>query len=109
VQRPVGRQVRDRRPALEIRIDADERFRPEAIRRVDLLDLRKDVVRTYLSEGTRKALVVAYKRTVQVKYVHDISPGMEALGPILISKSHAGRKAAQAIIGAVHQGAGHEK
>ena len=64
MQRSVGRQIRDRCAALEIRIDADERFGPEAIRRVDLLDLRDGCPAPESGEGTSKALVVAYERAI---------------------------------------------
>jgi len=70
VKRAVGSEIVDRDTALEVRIDADERLRPEPIACVDLLDLRPDVRRSDLGERARKALVIVHERSIKVEYIH---------------------------------------
>jgi hypothetical protein len=56
VQRPSRHQSIDRRSTLEARIDADQRFRPEAVDGVKLLDLLLDVgVRIRVNERANRS------------------------------------------------------
>jgi hypothetical protein len=64
------------RTPLEMGIDADERSGPKPVARVQRLDLRSDILCTNLGERTRKALVVAEERTVELKYVHNFFPSL---------------------------------
>src|SRR6476620_5311480 len=70
----VGGAIGDRGATFKIGIDADERLGPEPVAGVDLLDLRPDIVGTDLRERTRKPLVVAHERTIQIENIHCSTP-----------------------------------
>src|SRR6516162_10053841 len=54
-----------------MRIDGDQRLRPEAPARVDRVDLVSDIRRADLGERARKARVVLNECAIQVKNIHD--------------------------------------
>lgn len=57
-------------PRLKVGVDADERFRPEAIRCIDRLNLGSHLHSPDLRKRARKADAVAHDRAIEVEYVH---------------------------------------
>jgi len=61
VDRRFANECVDRDISLEIRVQADERLRPELARRIDRLDLCPDIGGADLREGSRETRVVVHE------------------------------------------------
>jgi hypothetical protein len=72
MQQSVRNQRLDRRPPLVMRIDADQRFRPEAPTRVDRIDLISDVTSADLCERASKTRVIRDDGSIEIKDIHEV-------------------------------------
>ena len=73
MERSLSNERLDRGAPLEMRIDGDQRLGPKAPARVDCVNLISDILGADLGERASKARVISYKRSIQIKDIHDCS------------------------------------
>ena len=88
VERAVGDQVVDVSAGLEVRIELDERGRPEVVRSIGGIDFAGDVADAGPGEASAKPLVLGDEFLSEGEYVHQRLPAPAELACASIARCH---------------------